>query len=147
MKLHLQKIAIDIFQFYINNNISIDIQWIPREQNVRADFISRLIDLDDWQITEEFFTQLDDLWEPHTVDCFANYCNRKLTWYCLPYWNPETSGVNFFVQALDNENRLAVPPVSIIARSLHYFRYQQAKVTLVTHWPSANYWPLVTCIY
>ena len=52
MKLDLQKIAIDIFQFCINNNISIDIQWIPREQNVRADFIGRLIDPDDWQITE-----------------------------------------------------------------------------------------------
>ena len=148
MKLDLQKIAIDIFQFCINNNISIDIQWIPREQNVRADFISRLIDPDDWQITKEFFNQLDNLWGPHTVDCFANYYNRKLTRYFSRYWNPETSGVDFFVQALGDENCLAVPPVSIIARSLHYFKHQQAKVTLVIpHWPSANYWPLVTCIY
>ena len=29
-------------------------QWIPRTSNQQADYISRLIDTDDWQITEEF---------------------------------------------------------------------------------------------
>ena len=72
MKLDLQKIAIDIFQFCIDQNISIDIQWVSREQNVRVDFISRLIDPDDWQITEQCFMELENLWGPHTINSFAN---------------------------------------------------------------------------
>jgi hypothetical protein len=59
MKLELQKIAISIFELCIAQTISIDIQWILCEANVRADFISRLIDPDDWQITDALFKQLE----------------------------------------------------------------------------------------
>lgn len=148
MRRDLQEIAINIFQLCIRNNISIDIQWVPREQNVRADYISRLIDPDDWQITEEFFHELEDLWGPHTVDCLANYYNCKIKRYFSRFWNPNTSGVDFFVQKLNNENCLVVPPVSIISRVLHYLRNQRAKATVVVPlWPSANYWPLVVSKY
>ena len=53
MQLELHKMAIDIFNFSLEHGLTLDIQWIPREQNTRADFISDLIDPDDWQITEE----------------------------------------------------------------------------------------------
>ena len=46
MRIDLQKIAINIFQLCISNNISIDTQWIPPGENIRADYISRLIDPD-----------------------------------------------------------------------------------------------------
>jgi hypothetical protein len=84
MKLDLHKITIAIFQFCVTHSISIDIQWIPCEQNVRADYISRLIDPDDWQITEELFRELDGLWGPHTVDCFISYLLEVLeSWHEL----------------------------------------------------------------
>ena len=38
-------------------------QWIPRTSNQQAD-VSRLIDTDDWQITEENFLFLDGRWKP-----------------------------------------------------------------------------------
>lgn len=95
MKLDLQTITIDIFQFCIDQNISIDIQWVRREQNVRVDFISRLIDPDDWQITEQCFMELENLCDPHKIDCFANYYNRKLTRYFSRCWRPDTRGVDF----------------------------------------------------
>ena len=37
----------------------------------RADLISKLVDFDDWQVTEDIFKDLDSLWGPHTVYCFA----------------------------------------------------------------------------
>ena len=46
--------------------------------NQQADYISRFIDTDDWQLTDEFFLFLDGCWGPHSVDCFANYYNHKL---------------------------------------------------------------------
>jgi len=55
----------------------LDIEWVPRDRNARADFISRPVDFDDWQVTEDVFKDLDSLWGSHTVDCFATYYNRK----------------------------------------------------------------------
>jgi hypothetical protein len=30
--------------------------WIPRDQNTQADYLSRIIDIDDWAISTEFFS-------------------------------------------------------------------------------------------
>lgn len=112
--------------------------------NQQADYISRLIDTDDWQITNEFFLFLDERWGPHTVDCFANYYNHKLPKFFSRFWNPNTAGVDFFFQPLGGENCLVVPPVGIVPRVLHYMKCQYAVGTLVVpFWPSAHYWSLI----
>ena len=51
----LHVIALKIFQFCVDNGIELEMQWIPRTKLDRADFISRIIDVDDWQITTSFF--------------------------------------------------------------------------------------------
>ena len=42
MKVHLQKLALDIFSLCLNNNISIYLEWIPRNLDEIADAISKL---------------------------------------------------------------------------------------------------------
>ena len=59
-------------------SIHLDIAWVRRDLNTRADFISKLVDFDDWQVTEDVFKGLDGLWGPHTADCFTTYYNRKI---------------------------------------------------------------------
>jgi len=56
MKLGLHKMARRISDICIRPGIHLEVQWIPRTSNQQADYISRLIDADDWQITEEFFS-------------------------------------------------------------------------------------------
>ena len=63
MKLGLHKMARGIFNICIRSRIHLEVQWIPRTSNQQAD-ISRLIDTDDWQITEENFLFLDGRWGP-----------------------------------------------------------------------------------
>ena len=46
-KPHLQQIAIDIFSVCLSFGISLDSQWLPREENARTDLLSRFIDRDD----------------------------------------------------------------------------------------------------
>ena len=41
-QLELHKIAIDIFNFSLEHGLTLDIQWILRELNTRADFINEL---------------------------------------------------------------------------------------------------------
>jgi hypothetical protein len=55
----------------MSNEIDIHTVWIPRIENQRADFLSRIIDIDDWGTIVDFFQLLDSLWGPHTVDRFA----------------------------------------------------------------------------
>ena len=58
MKPDLHKLAINVFGACLRSKIKLEIQWIPRTKNEKADFISRFIDVDDWQITESFFAIL-----------------------------------------------------------------------------------------
>ena len=70
--------------------------WIPRGQNVQADYLSRIIDTDDWQTTVEFYSYLYSMCGPHSVDRFANVDNRKTKRFISLYWNPGTLGVDAF---------------------------------------------------
>ena len=92
--------------------------------------------------------QLEKLWGKHSVDCFANYYNKKINRYFSRFWNPGCSGVDFFVQQLAGENCLAVPPVDLIIRTLYYLYACRATATLVVpFWPSAQFWPLIAREY
>ena len=46
--IHLQQIAVDIFSFCMTNSVSFQAHWIPRGANELADYLSRIVDPDDW---------------------------------------------------------------------------------------------------
>ena len=53
--------------------------------------------------------------------------------------------MDFFVQNLEGENCLVVPPVSLIARAIHYLHVSRAVATLVVpFWPSSYFWPIIS---
>ena len=74
----LQAEALAIFSVCMRNLIRIEPEWIPREQNKFADYLSRLVEYDDWMLNPEVFSMLDAKWGPHTVDRFANSANRQV---------------------------------------------------------------------
>ena len=78
MNFNLHKLASDIFSFCFKFGIELDIEWVPRSLNEKADYLSKIVDYDDWELVPEFFRQLDELWGPFTVDCFATCYNRKV---------------------------------------------------------------------
>ena len=43
----LQKLALEIFQMCVAYHITIEPEWIPREWNEVADYISKTVDYDD----------------------------------------------------------------------------------------------------
>ena len=150
MKSDLHKLAIKIFGPCLRSKIKLEIQWIPRTENEKADFISRLINVGEWQLTESFFATLEGPCGPHSVDCMATFYNAKVETFFSRFWNPGSASVNlfFFVQSLESVNCLVVPPVVLIARVLHYLNVQRAVATLVIpFWPSSSFWPLIACTY
>ena len=77
MKKDLHCVALRIYQLYLEHRIGLKVEWIPCTEIERADFISGLIDIEDWQITSVFLDTLQRAWGAHTVDCFGNYFSTK----------------------------------------------------------------------
>ena len=92
MRSNLHAIALEIFQFCANNGIELEVEWIPRTEIERADCISRIIDLDDWQISANCFMSLEESWGVHSVDCLASYYNKMVGKFFSRFWNPACSG-------------------------------------------------------
>ena len=64
-KLALQSEVLGIFSACVSNNIRIEPEWIPTEQNELADYYSRIVDYNDWMLNPSIFSWLDALWGPH----------------------------------------------------------------------------------
>ena len=74
----LQATALKIFSLSVQYQIRLETEWIPRGLNERADYLSRIIDYDDWQLNSLVFSELDNAWGPHTVDRFASFQNSQV---------------------------------------------------------------------
>lgn len=144
MKGELQSIALSICQTCLRHNIHLEMEWIPRSKNERADKLSRIIDKDDWFVSDEFFQYFDALWGPHTVDRFASYYNTKITRFNSRFWNPGCEDIDAFSVDWKDENNWVVPPISIIPRVILFMEHTKAVGTLICPgWFSAPFWPLL----
>ena len=103
-KQHLQSEVMQIFNICCPRSINIDIEWIPRTQNERADYLSKIYDDNDWGISDILFNWLEELWGPHSIDRFANYLNTELPRYNSRYWNPGSQSIDTFVCDWGHEN-------------------------------------------
>ena len=126
-------------------------QWIPREVNIEADSISKLIDLDDWEITIDFFNILNKKWGPFTIDRFARPArpeSTKVPRFNSKYYVPGTEGVNALSKDWTCENNLLLPPTKLIPRVLKHLKEKPTVGTLVIpHWKSASFWPMICSDY
>ena len=55
MKEDLQCLALRIFTMCLLSCITLEVEWIPRSANDKADFLSRIVDYDDWRVKRDFF--------------------------------------------------------------------------------------------
>ena len=98
-KKHLQKLAKEIYYLTRNNNIDLEINWIPREQNTVADEVSKFIDYDDRTTTDSFFRELSQTWGKYSIGKFANHKNAL-------FWNPKCEAVDVFFPKLERRSKL-----------------------------------------
>ena len=140
----LQNEALAIFNASVTHQVRIEPEWIPREVNQQADFISRIIDHDDWSIHPAIFQRLDVMWGPHTIDQFASYFNTQLPRFNSRFWNPGSEAVDAFTCDWQGENNWWCPPVYLVPRVLRHAQATKATGTLlVPNWPSATFWPML----
>eukprot|EP00117_Sycon_ciliatum_P042881 scpid80623/ scgid31136/ len=138
----LQEIACRIFRFCRQNCIRLVPEWVPREENVLADFLSKVVDTDDWKLSSEVFDEIDGLWGPHTVDCFASAESAQLPRFCSRWWNPGCLAVDAFTMCWEGENLWLCPPIYLIGDVISRISVIVSHGTLVVpKWTSAWWWP------
>lgn len=71
MKSNLQDVTLNICELIIKKCISLGIGWIPRDRNEFEDYLSKIIDVDDWDVSKQLFTGLNSKWSSHDVDWVA----------------------------------------------------------------------------
>ena len=143
-KVYLHELAMAVFSTCVKFNIKLQLQWVPRSQNEQADFLSRIIDADDWQISDNFFQYVNSLWEPAVIDRFASYTNKKLTRFNSRFWNPGAEAVDCYTVDWSPDMNLLVPPLNQVSRCFGYLVECKAKGLLICPaWRSASFWPLL----
>ena len=81
MKTYLQDLTLDLFTTCLSNRITVDIEWICRNENREADAVSKMINYDDCESIQVLFQYLNVIWGHHTIDRFAHNKNAKVS--CL----------------------------------------------------------------
>ena len=74
----LQSLALEMFALCVTNCILLEMKWIPRDLNAKADCLSKIIDFDDYALNDDMFRMLDVRWGPQSVDRFACSYNTRL---------------------------------------------------------------------
>ena len=144
MKEDLQCLALRIFSMCLLSCITLEVEWIPRSANDRADFLSRIVDYDDWRVNRDYFLLAEEKWGPHSVDRFANHENTQLPRFNSRFWCPGTEAVDAFSVSRAGENNWLVPPIFLIPKVLNHMVALGGRATLVVPaWPSAPFWPLI----
>lgn len=142
MKPDLQEKAIVIQTVCEHSQISLNPIWVNRDNNRKADSLSRIYDSDDWQISNSVFQYLANIWGPFTVDRFSCGYNAKCIRFNTRWWCPGTLGVDAFAQNWSNETNWMVPPPRLAGKVIDKIVKDKADGTLIVPlWKSACFWP------
>ena len=117
--------------FCFSNGINLEVQWIPRSQNERADVLSRVVDKDDWCVNPSVFRLPDAKWGPHTFDRFATYYNSQLLRFKSKFASPGCSEVDALAQDRSADNNWMCHPVSLIVDSVRHLMSCSGRGTLI----------------
>ena len=144
-RLALNELARDLFWFCLRHEITLSVEWVPREENSLADDISKLLIPDDWMLSKKYFQLLDRRWGPHTCDLFASQANNQCAKFYSLHWCRGSAGVNAFGYDWSTDNCWVNCPYRLIGRVWRCLQAQGAAASLlVPLWESATWWQLVT---
>ena len=148
----LQRLALQLFDAQLAGSFFLQAVWRPREENVRADFLSRVAAMlqHAYCLRPSLFRWLDERWGPHTIDRFASadacqplsppHTGR----FCSRYFHPEALWVDAFSVPWHDENNWLFPPVPEIGRTIAHLLAAGAEGTLIV--PYAPWAPWLAAI-
>ena len=135
----LQRLALQLFEAQLTGGFTLQAVWRPREQNVRADYLSRVTTLlqHAYCLRASLFCWLDERWGPHTIDRFASLdtCQPLAPphtgRFCSQFFLPEAEWTDAFSVPWGGENNWLFPPCGMIAQAVSHLCASRAVGTLV----------------
>ena len=140
----LQQLARAIFEWCRVRQITLVPLWVPREENVEADAMSRCVDLNDWGMKKEATDRMQEHWGEFAVDLFADTMNTKCAGFFAQRPMPGAAGVDGLASPWPTGLLYACPPWALLGRLLRRLREEGGEAVLVVPvWPQQPWWPTV----
>lgn len=140
------KIAKDIWNICLFNEISLEAAFIAGAENTRADALSRLKQNTELTLNQMSFNMIIKEVGKIDVDLFANFCNKKCDRYVS--WKPDPKAFNINAFTLDWSTfklAYAFPPFSLLGRVLQKASQECSKNLVIVFplWTSQPWFPLL----
>lgn len=147
--LEVQRIITKIHDVCVRRRIQLIAVWVPREENERADYLSKITTHYDFRLSRLVVARIDRWWGPHTVDRFSSATSVMVSSgrYNSRFWQPGQQGcegIDAFSQHWGGENNWVHPPYKLVGKALLHMRECRAVGTIVLpYWERAAWWPLL----
>ena len=140
----MNALAIDIWQFAIDNNLWLSASFIPGRDNTDADTGSRLLNVrTEWSLPVPLFDAICSRLFTPTIDLFASRLNAKLDKYFSWTPDPYCTNVDAFLCDWSNEYPFLFPPFALLGRALRKITADRVTKAVVVFplWPSQHWFP------
>ena len=141
-----QPIVMRIFLRLKLLNITLRVEWIPRETPYMkiADSGSQLFDTNDFSMDWDSVLHVITKFGPFEIDCMASYQNKKCIYYFAKFEDINNFGClgkNFFSHPIPDVNLWIMPPPSLIIPVIWHLFYNKSRGTLIIPaWRTCIYW-------
>ena len=145
MNVELHNLALRIFAITSDSNIRLRMIWVPRSQVQRADFLSRVIDVYDWQVDPYWFKVICQHFGVPNIDRFADDHNNKLVRFNSKFYSRRAEAIDAFTCNWSCDYNYLVPPLFLIPRVVDYLQLCRGYGLLVIpYWRAAFFWPCIS---
>ena len=93
---------------------------MPRSEVERADYFSRIVDVDDWQVDAYWFKFICSRFGRPTDDRFADDYNKKVVRFNSRFFSRNTEAIDAFSCHWGGELNYLVPPLYLVPRVVKY---------------------------
>ena len=143
-KLRLHKYALQVDDVCMRNGITIHSVHIPRDINKTADYLSKVVDFEDYSVNESFFELFQSEFDISvTIDRFADNFNTKVLTFNSRSYCVGSAGVDCFNYdwGLPSINWIFPPPRLLIKSLNHLLKSKGVGLILTPDWKGSSFYP------
>ena len=123
------------------NDIHLRSMYIRSEDNVEADYYSRIARAREYILSRAAFELVESWWGPFTVDAFAGPASAQLPRFWAEAHSCEAEAVDAFAQVWVGEHVWAHPPPCMLPQLVQLLHTQPliSAAVCVPHWPGSTW--------
>ena len=144
----LNALAREIWPWCEKRKLFIFASYIKSRENKEADTASRNLQMEtEWTLANWAYNRLIKKWGKPTIDLFATRINTKCTTFISWQRDPEAYAIGAFTVNCEKFNFYAIPPFSVISKTLEKIISDKAEgILVVPNWVSQPWYPIFTSL-